>query len=119
MCIRDSLTWNSVFYLNITHPSDYSHLCSDQLDRLVALLLLLLLTATTTTTTILWPFVQDYPDEPVPEETFLVALKGSKQITACHCTYCNKELLYYKVHCAHDNMPEGKINKQINTHTYM
>jgi len=22
------LTWNSVFYLNITHPSDHSHLCS-------------------------------------------------------------------------------------------
>jgi len=21
-------TWNSVFYLNITHPSDHSHLCS-------------------------------------------------------------------------------------------
>ena len=25
---------------------------------------------TTTTRTVLWPFVQDYPDEPVPEETF-------------------------------------------------
>ena len=25
---------------------------------------------TTTTTTILWPFVRDYPGEPVPEETF-------------------------------------------------
>ena len=24
---------------------------------------------TTTTTTVLWPFVRDYPDEPVPEET--------------------------------------------------
>jgi len=23
-----------------------------------------------TTTTVLWPFVQDYPGEPVPEETF-------------------------------------------------
>jgi len=23
----------------------------------------------TTTTTVLWPFVQDYPGEPVPEET--------------------------------------------------
>ena len=22
------LTWNSIFYLNITHPSDHSHLCS-------------------------------------------------------------------------------------------
>jgi len=25
---------------------------------------------TTTTTTVLWPFVRDYPGEPVPEETF-------------------------------------------------
>jgi len=25
---------------------------------------------TTTTTTVLWPFVWDYPGEPVPEETF-------------------------------------------------
>jgi len=25
---------------------------------------------TTTITTILWPFVRDYPSEPVPEETF-------------------------------------------------
>ena len=25
-------------------------------------------THTTTTTTVLWPFVQDYPGEPVPEE---------------------------------------------------
>jgi len=25
---------------------------------------------TTTTTIVLWPFVRDYPDEPVPEETF-------------------------------------------------
>jgi len=24
---------------------------------------------TTTTTTVLWPFVRDYPGEPVPEET--------------------------------------------------
>jgi len=24
---------------------------------------------TITTTTVLWPFVQDYPGEPVPEET--------------------------------------------------
>jgi len=27
-------------------------------------------TTTTTITTVLWPFVQDYPSEPVPEETF-------------------------------------------------
>jgi len=26
---------------------------------------------TTTTTTILWPFVGDYPGEPVPEETLI------------------------------------------------
>jgi len=26
-------------------------------------------TTTTTTTTVLWPFVWDYPREPVPEET--------------------------------------------------
>jgi len=26
-------------------------------------------TVTTTTTTVLWPFVHDYPGEPVPEET--------------------------------------------------
>jgi len=26
--------------------------------------------STTTTTTVLWPFVWDYPREPVPEETF-------------------------------------------------
>jgi len=25
---------------------------------------------TTTTTTVLWPFIRDYPGEPVPEETF-------------------------------------------------
>ena len=25
---------------------------------------------TATTTTVLWPFVQDYPGEPIPEETF-------------------------------------------------
>jgi len=28
------------------------------------------LSATTTTTTVLWPFVQDYPRELIPEETF-------------------------------------------------
>ena len=28
------------------------------------------LTYTTTTTIVLWPFVQDYPGEPVPEEIF-------------------------------------------------
>ena len=27
-------------------------------------------TTTTTTTTILWPFIWDYPSEPVPEKTF-------------------------------------------------
>jgi len=27
-------------------------------------------TITTTTTTVLWPFVWNYPGEPVPEETF-------------------------------------------------
>jgi len=28
LSLSQLLTWNSVFYLNITHPSDYSHLCS-------------------------------------------------------------------------------------------
>jgi len=33
------------------------------------LLMLVLYVTATTTTTILWPFVRDYPGEPVPEET--------------------------------------------------
>jgi len=31
---------------------------------------IILLLTTTITTIILWPFVQDYPGKPVPEETF-------------------------------------------------
>jgi len=31
--------------------------------------MLLDVTTTTTTTTVLWPFVWDYPGDPVPEET--------------------------------------------------
>ena len=26
--VSERLNWNSIFYLNITHPSDHSHLCS-------------------------------------------------------------------------------------------
>jgi len=31
--------------------------------------MVLIITTTTTTTTVLRPFVQDYPSEPLPEET--------------------------------------------------
>jgi len=40
--------------------TDYFLLLDDSSDILI----------TTTATTMLWPFVWDYPGEPVPEETF-------------------------------------------------
>jgi len=48
----------------------YSCESDGKVDFFVAVAINQVTTTTTTTTTVLRPFVRDYPDDPVPEETF-------------------------------------------------
>ena len=80
--ITQLLTWNSILYLNITHPSNHSHLCLLKCHLIFfpdrpGLTSMWHTTLHTTAiqppspiTTILRPFIGDHSREAVPEENF-------------------------------------------------
>jgi len=71
--IKNSSVYNTshmwTMYLQMTSSTPRELLRLDIQSRLSQSLYRISLYTTTTTTIVLWPFVRDYPGEPVPEET--------------------------------------------------
>jgi len=68
---RRKSTWNALTDQNNYLYNLLLHIAGVQHRSWIQGRLWIYTTTTTTTTAVLWPFVPDYPGEPVPEETFI------------------------------------------------